>query len=291
MLEVRDLHVHYGSIRAVKGISLEVKEGEVVALIGANGAGKTTLLNAISGFLRPRQGMIRFQGKDIQGLPPNIVVSRGIVQVPEGRSILTQMTVMENLEMGAYLRNDAPEVRRDLDKILQRFPRLRERKNQLGGTLSGGEQQMLAIGRALMAKPKILLLDEPSMGLSPLMVKEVFQIIRDIKTAGTTLLLVEQNARMALREADRGYVLENGSIVLQESAEEASLRIVWSRKPTWGRERITRCSLLVPRCQLLTPIEIPFLKTSNQQRATAISFRLTSISLPGREPSSSCDFR
>ncbi len=220
MLEVRDLHVHYGSIRAVKGISLEVKEGEVVALIGANGAGKTTLLNAISGFLRPRQGMIRFQGKDIQGLPPNIVVSRGIVQVPEGRSILTQMTVMENLEMGAYLRKDAPEVRRDLDKILQRFPRLRERKNQLGGTLSGGEQQMLAIGRALMAKPKILLLDEPSMGLSPLMVKEVFQIIRDIKTAGTTLLLVEQNARMALREADRGYVLENGSIVLQESAEE-----------------------------------------------------------------------
>jgi branched-chain amino acid transport system ATP-binding protein len=219
MLEVRDLHVHYGSIRAVKGISLEVKEGEVVALIGANGAGKTTLLNAISGFLRPRQGMIRFQGKEIQGLPPNAVVSRGIVQVPEGRSILTQMTVMENLEMGAYLRKDAPEVRRDLDKILQRFPRLRERKNQLGGTLSGGEQQMLAIGRALMAKPQILLLDEPSMGLSPLMVKEVFQIIRDIKTAGTTLLLVEQNARMALREADRGYVLENGSMVLQESAE------------------------------------------------------------------------
>jgi branched-chain amino acid transport system ATP-binding protein len=220
MLEVHDLHVHYGSIRAVKGISLEVKEGEVVALIGANGAGKTTLLNAISGFLRPRQGMIRFQGKEIQGLPPNIVVSRGIVQVPEGRSILTQMTVMENLEMGAYLRKDAPEVRRDLDKILQRFPRLRERKNQLGGTLSGGEQQMLAIGRALMAKPQILLLDEPSMGLSPLMVKEVFQIIRDIKTAGTTLLLVEQNARIALRESDRGYVLENGSIVLQESAGE-----------------------------------------------------------------------
>jgi branched-chain amino acid transport system ATP-binding protein len=164
--------------------------------------------------------MIRFQGKEIQGLPPNAVVSRGIVQVPEGRSILTQMTVMENLEMGAYLRKDAPEVRRDLDNILQRFPRLRERKNQLGGTLSGGEQQMLAIGRALMAKPQILLLDEPSMGLSPLMVKEVFQIIRDIKTAGTTLLLVEQNARMALREADRGYVLENGSVVLQESAAE-----------------------------------------------------------------------
>ncbi len=220
MLEVRDLHVHYGSIRAVKGISLEVKEGEVVALIGANGAGKTTLLNTISGFLRPRQGSIRFQGEEIQGLSPNTVVSRGIIQVPEGRSILTQMTVMENLEMGAYLRKEGPEVRKDLTKILQRFPRLKERKNQLGGTLSGGEQQMLAIGRALMARPRILLLDEPSMGLSPLMVKEVFQIIRDIKTAGTTLLLVEQNARMALREADRGYVLENGAVVLQESAQE-----------------------------------------------------------------------
>ena len=220
MLEVRDLHVHYGSIRAVKGISLEVKEGEVVALIGANGAGKTTLLNTISGFLRPRQGTIRFQGEEIQGFSPNAVVSRGIIQVPEGRSILMQMTVMENLEMGAYLRKEGQEVRRDLTKILQRFPRLKERKSQLGGTLSGGEQQMLAIGRALMARPRILLLDEPSMGLSPLMVKEVFQIIRDIKTAGTTLLLVEQNARMALREADRGYVLENGAVVLQESAQE-----------------------------------------------------------------------
>jgi len=220
MLEVCALHVHYGSIRAVKGISLEVREAEVVALIGANGAGKTTLLNTISGFLRPRQGSIRFQGEEIQGLSPNAVVSRGIVQVPEGRSILTQMTVMENLEMGAYLRKEGEEVRRDLGEILQRFPRLKERKNQLGGTLSGGEQQMLAIGRALMAKPRILLLDEPSMGLSPLMVKEVFQIIRDIKTAGTTLLLVEQNARMALREADRGYVLENGTVVLQESAQQ-----------------------------------------------------------------------
>ncbi|HYB21866.1 MAG TPA: ABC transporter ATP-binding protein [Thermodesulfobacteriota bacterium] len=220
MLEVCALHVHYGSIRAVKGISLEVREAEVVALIGANGAGKTTLLNTISGFLRPRQGSIRFQGEEIQGLSPNAVVSRGIIQVPEGRSILTQMTVMENLEMGAYLRKEGEEVRRDLGEILQRFPRLKERKNQLGGTLSGGEQQMLAIGRALMAKPRILLLDEPSMGLSPLMVKEVFQIIRDIKTAGTTLLLVEQNARMALREADRGYVLENGTVVLQESAQQ-----------------------------------------------------------------------
>jgi branched-chain amino acid transport system ATP-binding protein len=220
VLEVRDLHVHYGSIRAVKGISLEVKEREVVALIGANGAGKTTLLNSISGFLRPRQGTILFRGEEIQGLSPSAVVSRGIIQVPEGRSILTRMTVMENLEMGAYLRPNGAEVRKDLERILERFPRLNERKHQLGGTLSGGEQQMLAIGRALMSKPRILLLDEPSMGLSPILVKEVFRIIQDIKTAGTTLLLVEQNARMALREADRGYVLENGAVVLQERAED-----------------------------------------------------------------------
>jgi branched-chain amino acid transport system ATP-binding protein len=220
MLEARNLHVHYGSIRALKGVSLEVKEGEMVALIGANGAGKTTLLNTLSGFNRPKQGEILFRGGEIQGLPPNEIVARGMIQVPEGRSILTQMTVLENLEMGAYIRKDSQEVRRDLDKILERFPRLQERRGQLGGTLSGGEQQMLAIGRALMGRPQILLLDEPSMGLSPLLVREVFQIIREIKTAGTTLLLVEQNARMALREADRGYVLENGSIVFQESAGE-----------------------------------------------------------------------
>ncbi len=220
MLEVHNLHVHYGSIRALKGISLEVKEGEMVGLIGANGAGKTTLLNTLSGFNRPKQGEILFRGGEIQGLPPNEIVARGIIQVPEGRSILTQMTVLENLEMGAYIRKDSQEVRRDLDKILERFPRLQERRGQLGGTLSGGEQQMLAIGRALMGRPQILLLDEPSMGLGPLLVREVFQIIREIKTAGTTLLLVEQNARMALREADRGYVLENGSIVFQESAAE-----------------------------------------------------------------------
>jgi branched-chain amino acid transport system ATP-binding protein len=220
MLEVRDLHVHYGSIRALKGISLEVKEGEMVALIGANGAGKTTLLNTLSGFNRPKQGEILFRGGEIQRLPPNEIVARGMIQVPEGRSILTQMTVLENLEMGAYIRKDSQEVRKDLGKILERFPRLQERRGQLGGTLSGGEQQMLAIGRALMGRPQILLLDEPSMGLSPLLVREVFQIIREIKTAGTTLLLVEQNARMALREADRGYVLENGSIVFQESAGE-----------------------------------------------------------------------
>jgi len=220
MLEVRNLHVHYGSIRALKGISLEVKKGEMVALIGANGAGKTTLLNTLSGFNRPKQGEILFRGREIRGLAPNEIVAQGMVQVPEGRSILTQMTVLENLEMGAYIRKDSQEVRRDLDKTLERFPRLQERRAQLGGTLSGGEQQMLAIGRALMGRPQILLLDEPSMGLSPVLVREVFRIIREIKTAGTTLLLVEQNARMALREADRGYVLENGSIVFQESAGE-----------------------------------------------------------------------
>ena len=220
MLEVRNLHVHYGSIRALKGISLEVKKGEMVALIGANGAGKTTLLNTLSGFNRPKQGEILFRGREVRGLAPNEIVARGMVQVPEGRSILTQMTVLENLEMGAYIRKDSQEVRRDLDKTLERFPRLQERRAQLGGTLSGGEQQMLAIGRALMGRPQILLLDEPSMGLSPVLVREVFQIIQEIKTAGTTLLLVEQNARMALREADRGYVLENGSIVFQESAGE-----------------------------------------------------------------------
>ena len=220
MLEVRDLHVNYGSIRAVKGISLHVNEGEVVALIGANGAGKTTLLNTISGFNRPRQGSIRFRGEEIQGLSPNLIVARGIAQVPEGRSILTQMTVMENLEMGAYSRKNTPEVKKDLSKILEWFPRLGERRNQLGGTLSGGEQQMLAIGRALMSKPQILLLDEPSMGLGPIVVKEVFRIISEIRIAGTTLLLVEQNARMALRTANRGYVMENGSVIFQNSADQ-----------------------------------------------------------------------
>ena len=218
MLEIRDLHVCYGSIRALKGVSLEVRKGELVALIGANGAGKTTLLNAISGFNRARQGEIVFCGEEIGRLNPNAIVAKGIAQVPEGRSILTQMTVMENLEMGAYVRNDVLEVRGDLEKILNWFPRLRERKNQLGGTLSGGEQQMLAIGRGLMSRPRILLLDEPSMGLSPLMVKEVFQIIEAIRKEGTTILLVEQNARMALKSADRGYVLENGLVVYQDTA-------------------------------------------------------------------------
>jgi len=218
VLEIRDLHVSYGSIRALKGISLEVREGELVALIGANGAGKTTLLNAISGFNRARQGAIVFCGEEMTRLNPHTIVARGIAQVPEGRSILTQMTVMENLEMGAYVRKKILEIRVDLEKILNWFPRLSERKNQLGGTLSGGEQQMLAIGRGLMSRPRILLLDEPSMGLSPLMVKEVFQIIETIRKEGTTILLVEQNARMALKTADRGYVLENGLVVYQDTA-------------------------------------------------------------------------
>jgi branched-chain amino acid transport system ATP-binding protein len=218
VLQIHDLHVHYGSIRALKGVSLEVREKEVVTLIGANGAGKTTLLNTISGFHRPKKGIIRFLDAEIQSLPPHIIVGQGIAQVPEGRSILTQMTVLENLEMGAFTRKNSSEIKKDLDKILGWFPRLNERKNQLGGTLSGGEQQMLAIGRALMSNPRILLMDEPSMGLSPLMVKEVFEIIDSLKSAGSTILLVEQNARMALKSADRGYVLENGLVVFQETA-------------------------------------------------------------------------
>ncbi len=218
MLEIRGLHVSYGSIRALRGISLSVRQGELVALIGANGAGKTTLLNTICGFNRPHEGSAIFRGEEIHGLAPHTIVGRGIAQVPEGRSILTQMTVLENLEMGAYVRKDAPEVKKDLERILQWFPRLMERRGQMGGTLSGGEQQMLAIGRGLMSRPQILLLDEPSMGLSPLMVHEVFQIIETIRKDGTTLLLVEQNARLALRTADRGYVLENGKVVFEETA-------------------------------------------------------------------------
>jgi branched-chain amino acid transport system ATP-binding protein len=218
VLRIDDLHVHYGSIRALKGVSLEVREKEVVTLIGANGAGKTTLLNTISGFHRPKKGTIRFADAEIQSLPPHIIVGKGIAQVPEGRSILTQMTVFENLEMGAFTRNNSQEIKKDLDRILGWFPRLSERKSQLGGTLSGGEQQMLAIGRALMSNPRILLMDEPSMGLSPLMVKEVFEIIDSLKNAGSTILLVEQNARMALKSADRGYVLENGLMVFEETA-------------------------------------------------------------------------
>jgi branched-chain amino acid transport system ATP-binding protein len=217
MLRVSDVHVGYGAIRALRGVSLEVMEGEVVALIGANGAGKSTLLRTISGILRPSRGDILFEGQSICGLAEDKIVRRGILQVQEGRGILTRMTVQENLEMGAYRRSDRAEIRRDMEMIFDKFPVLRDRRKQFGATLSGGEQQMLAIGRALMARPKLLMLDEPSLGLAPMLVQEIFRIIMDFKQEKRTILLVEQNARKALQCADRGYVLETGSIVLTGS--------------------------------------------------------------------------
>jgi len=219
MLRVSDLHVGYGAIRALRGISLEVNEGEVVALIGANGAGKSTLLRTISGVLKPTSGDVLFEGHSLRGMAEDKIVRLGILQVQEGRGILTRMTVQENLEMGAYGRSDKAEIRRDMEVVLDRFPVLRERRKQFGATLSGGEQQMLAIGRALMARPKLLMLDEPSLGLAPMLVREMFRIIRDFKQEKRTVLLVEQNARKALQCADRGYVLETGSIVLAGSGE------------------------------------------------------------------------
>jgi branched-chain amino acid transport system ATP-binding protein len=219
MLSVLDIHVNYGAIRALKGISLEVNEGEVVALIGANGAGKSTLLRTISGVLRPLSGDITFEGRSVRGMAEDRVVRLGLLQVQEGRGILTRMTVQENLEMGAYCRSDKAEIRQDLDMIFEKFPVLRQRRKQFGATLSGGEQQMLAIGRALMARPKLLMLDEPSLGLAPMLVNEIFRIITDFKREGRTILLVEQNAKKALQCADRGYVLETGSIVLTGSGE------------------------------------------------------------------------
>jgi len=220
LLEVQGIHTYYGSIRALQGVSLHVDEGEIVTLIGANGAGKTTTLNSISGILHPRQGSISFAGEEISELPPHAIVSRGISQVPEGRKIFSRLTVMENLEMGAFLRNDRTEIRRDMERVLERFPQLRERRQQLGGTLSGGEQQMLAIARALMARPAMLLLDEPSMGLAPLLVQEIFRIIREINQEGTTILLVEQNAHLALSVAARAYVLQSGRVVLEGESDE-----------------------------------------------------------------------
>jgi branched-chain amino acid transport system ATP-binding protein len=220
MLRVSDLHVGYGAIRALRGISLEVNEGEVVALIGANGAGKSTLLRTISGVLKPTSGDVLFEGHSLRGMAEDKIVRLGILQVQEGRGILTRMTVQENLEMGAYGRSDnKAEIRRDMEVVLDRFPVLRERRKQFGATLSGGEQQMLAIGRALMARPKLLMLDEPSLGLAPMLVREMFRIIRDFKQEKRTVLLVEQNARKALQCADRGYVLETGTIVLSGSGE------------------------------------------------------------------------
>lgn len=220
MLEVKDLSVYYGVIQALKGISFEVNEGEVIALIGANGAGKTTSLHAVSGLLTPKSGTITFEGKDITKTPSHKIVSLGMSHVPEGRRVFSQLSVYDNLKMGAFTRKEKKEIEDSLQNVYKRFPRLEERKNQLAGTLSGGEQQMLAMGRALMASPKIILMDEPSMGLSPIMVSEIFDIIKSISASGTTVLLVEQNAKKALSIADRGYVLETGNIILEGKASE-----------------------------------------------------------------------
>jgi branched-chain amino acid transport system ATP-binding protein len=219
MLRVSDLHVGYGAIRALKGVNLEVNDGEVVALIGANGAGKSTLLRTISGVLTPTAGDIAFEGRSIRGLAEDKIVRLGILQVQEGRGILTRMTVQENLEMGAYGRSDRAGIRQDMEMVFAKFPVLRERRWQFGATLSGGEQQMLAIGRALMARPQLLMLDEPSLGLAPMLVNEIFRTIQEFKRESRTILLVEQNARKALQCADRGYVLETGTIVLTDSGE------------------------------------------------------------------------
>ncbi|PYM11252.1 MAG: ABC transporter ATP-binding protein [Candidatus Rokuibacteriota bacterium] len=219
MLQVSDVHVGYGAITALRGASLEVREGEVVALIGANGAGKSTLLRTVSGILTPSRGDVLFEGRSLRGISEDKIVRLGILQVQEGRGILTRMTVQENLEMGAYGRSDKAEIRNDMEMVFSKFPVLRERRTQFGATLSGGEQQMLAIGRALMARPKLLMLDEPSLGLAPLLVAEIFRIIMEFKREKRTILLVEQNARKALQCADRGYVIETGTITLTGSGE------------------------------------------------------------------------
>lgn len=218
MLEVKDLEVHYGVIRAIKGISFEVNEGEVISLIGANGAGKTTTLHAVSGLLSKSAGSVTFMGKDITNLAAHKMVSLGMAHVPEGRRVFSELTVLENLKLGAYTRSDKKELEDTMNMVYKRFPRLMERRNQIAGTLSGGEQQMLAMGRALMSHPKLILMDEPSMGLSPIFVEEIFSIIRDISAEGTTVLLVEQNAKKALSIADRAYVLETGNITLSGDA-------------------------------------------------------------------------
>jgi branched-chain amino acid transport system ATP-binding protein len=220
LLELENMHSYYGHIHALRGISLTVEEGEVVTLIGSNGAGKTTTLRSIHGLLPPREGRIVFDGEEIQGTPAHDMISRGIAQSPEGRKIFFRMTVLENLEMGAYHRSDRSEIRQDMDRVFDLFPRLKERTKQEAGTMSGGEQQMLAIGRALMSHPKLLLLDEPSMGLAPVLVERIFEIIREINNQGTTILLVEQNANVALEIATRGYVLETGKIVNSAPAEK-----------------------------------------------------------------------
>lgn len=220
MLEIKDIEVFYGMIQAIKGVSFEVNEGEVIALIGANGAGKTTILHTITGLLSPKKGSVIFEGKDITKVPAHKIVSLGIAHVPEGRRVFAELTVYENLKMGAYTRKDKNETEQTLEMVYKRFPRLEERKNQLAGTLSGGEQQMLAMGRALMSHPKIIVMDEPSMGLSPILVNQIFDIIEEVSKSGTTVLLVEQNAKKALSIADRAYVLETGKIVLDGDAKE-----------------------------------------------------------------------
>ncbi len=219
LLETNDIHTYYGAIHALKGISVHVDEGEIVTLIGANGAGKSTMLNTICGILRPRSGTILLEGEPINELPPHEIVKRGVSQAPEGRQVFGRLNVTENLEMGAFTRKDKAGIRHDMDRVFTLFPRLEERARQIAGTLSGGEQQMLAIGRSLMASPRLLLLDEPSMGLAPILVETIFDTIREINSLGTTILLVEQNALMALSIARRGYVLETGDIVLHDTAD------------------------------------------------------------------------
>ena len=220
MLEVKDLEVYYGMIQAIKGISFEVNQGEVIALIGANGAGKTTTLHTITGLLSPKKGSVMFEGTDITKIPAHKIVSMGMAHVPEGRRVFAELSVYENLKMGAYTRKDKNEIEESLANVYKRFPRLEERRNQMAGTLSGGEQQMLAMGRALMSKPKIILMDEPSMGLSPIFVNEIFDIIQAVSESGTTVLLVEQNAKKALSIANKAYVLETGTIALSGDAKE-----------------------------------------------------------------------
>lgn len=222
MLKVTDLEVYYGVIKAIKGISFEVNEGEVISLIGANGAGKTTILHTVTRLINSKAGKIEFEGKDITKMPPHKIVELGMAHVPEGRRVFAYLSVLENLKLGAYTRKDKDEIEESLRTVYRRFPRLEERKKQLAGTLSGGEQQMLAMGRALMSRPKIILMDEPSMGLSPIFVSEIFNIIEEISASGTTVLLVEQNAKKALSISDRAYVLETGNIVLEGDAQELS---------------------------------------------------------------------
>ena len=225
LLEVQDIQVYYGMIQALKGVSFSVNEGEVIALIGANGAGKTTTLHTVTGLLRAKSGHIIYDGQDITKVPPHKIVTMGMAHVPEGRRVFANMTVLQNLKMGAFTRSDKNEIDATIEKVYKRFPRLKERQNQTAGTLSGGEQQMLAMGRALMSQPKIILMDEPSMGLSPLLVKEIFKIIRQVNRNGVTVLLVEQNAKMALEIANRAYVLETGTIKMEGEATELANNI------------------------------------------------------------------